>query len=1001
MTTSADPQPERDPVADPLVRRVVLAVQHHWPKAAVGATVVFAAATLLDPITAAGAFPPQIAAVVAMFGGDALKAAYQMLQRMRRGEPLDEDAIVTEVKRLIPPGALDELAAGNTDILRQIGRIAVVQQQMRGLLEADYATGRALLLAFEQQGVQLDRVLDEMVTSGEMRGYIDELRAEIAALRDRLRDAPTTPQQRPTAAPHFTGREAPLAELREALQPERIVTVTGIGGMGKTSLAAAVIDDLAARGELARRFPGGVIVCSFYDDNDVERAAAHIARSCGLEPLPHPLDMAGVALGARVALLVLDGAEAADNLPKLLDRRGRSGVLITSRHKRDVHGHEVALHRLSTAEAVALLQGVGGERADDATAEAVALLQGVGGERADDATAAAAVCELVGNLPLAVSLAGHYLLESGTGAAEYEAWLRRAGLEALDFGHRRRDSVPVLLDKSLAHLPDAAREVVAVLGALALAPVGVEPPAAALERDADALRRPLAALTAYDLLRRDGDGGYRLSHPLLHEYARERLTVEPAALARLAEYYNQFARVHREEGPPGYRLLDAQRAHIMALLPRLQAAALWAELNALVWAVQSYMDVAGHAFDQLEALGYGVAAAQALGKTYDEASHCLHQGLAYTNLGRMQEAIKQYERALALSRQIQNRTSEGNCLGSLGLAYHSLGRVEEAIGFYEQALAIHRAIGDRRNEGNWLGNLGLAYADLGRVEEAIDFYEQALAISREIDPRSGEVDRRAEGSILGSLGLAYHSLGRVEEAIGFTEQALAIRRAIGDRRGEGNDLGNLGNAYADLGRVEEAIGFYEQALAIHRAIGDRRGEGNDLGNLGSAYYSLGRVEEAIGFYEQALAIHRAIGDRRGEGNDLGNLGSAYYSLGRVEEAIGFTEQALAIRRAIGDRRGEGAALGNLGLDYYYLGRSQTAIGLHEQALAISRAIGDRRGEGSHLANMGLAYKQIGDVNIAIGLVEEALAIFESIKAPTAETVRGWLAEWRGEARTDA
>jgi tetratricopeptide (TPR) repeat protein len=942
MTTSADPQPERDPVADPLVRRVVLAVQHHWPKAAVGATVVFAAATLLDPITAAGAFPPQIAAVVAMFGGDALKAAYQMLQRMRRGEPLDEDAIVTEVKRLIPPGALDELAAGNTDILRQIGRIAVVQQQMRGLLEADYATGRALLLAFEQQGVQLDRVLDEMVTSGEMRGYIDELRAEIAALRDRLRDAPTTPQQRPTAAPHFTGREAPLAELREALQPERIVTVTGIGGMGKTSLAAAVIDDLAARGELARRFPGGVIVCSFYDDNDVERAAAHIARSCGLEPLPHPLDMAGVALGARVALLVLDGAEAADNLPKLLDRRGRSGVLITSRSKRDVHGHEVPLHRLSTAEAVALLRGVGGERASDATA-------------------AAAVCELVGNLPLAVSLAGHYLLESGTDAAEYEAWLRRAGLEALDFGHRRRDSVPALLDKSLAHLPDAAREVVAVLGALALAPVGVEPPAAALERDADALRRPLAALTAYDLLRRDGDGGYRLSHPLLHEYARERLTVEPAALARLAEYYNQFARVHREEGPPGYRLLDAQRAHIMALLPRLQAAALWAELNALVWAVQSYMDVAGHAFDQLEALGYGVAAAQALGKTYDEASHCLHQGLAYTNLGRMQEAIKQYERALALSRQIQNRTSEGNCLGSLGLAYHSLGRVEEAIGFYEQALAIHRAIGDRRNEGNWLGNLGLAYADLGRVEEAIDFYEQALAISREIDPRSGEVDRRAEGSILGSLGLAYHSLGRVEEAIGFTEQALAIRRAIGDRRGEGNDLGNLGNAYADLGRVEEAIGFYEQALAIHRAIGDRRGEGNDLGNLGSAYYSLGRVEEAIGF----------------------------------------TEQALAIRRAIGDRRGEGAALGNLGLDYYYLGRSQTAIGLHEQALAISRAIGDRRGEGSHLANMGLAYKQIGDVNIAIGLVEEALAIFESIKAPTAETVRGWLAEWRGEARTDA
>jgi tetratricopeptide (TPR) repeat protein len=853
MTPPTDAHPPADPAGDSAVRRIMTVVTDYAPELLVAVSALLLAGQTGEPGLLMGAA-----------AGQALAMIHGLWEKIRAGADPGDEAIVAAVRLALPADKLDALTEQSRAVLAQVEHQRWWLRQIKGVADANYDTGRRLEAALGGQGIQLDRI----------EAKLDEL----------SRPAPATPQQRPTAAPHFTGREAPLAELREALQPERIVTVTGIGGMGKTSLAAAVIDDLAARGELARRFPGGVIVCSFYDDNDVERAAAHIARSCGLEPLPHPLDMAGVALGARVALLVLDGAEAADNLPKLLDRRGRSGVLITSRSKRDVHGHEVPLHRLSTAEAVALLRGVGGERASDATA-------------------AAAVCELVGNLPLAVSLAGHYLLESGTDAAEYEAWLRRAGLEALDFGHRRRDSVPALLDKSLAHLPDAAREVVAVLGALALAPVGVEPPAAALERDADALRRPLAALTAYDLLRRDGDGGYRLSHPLLHEYARERLAVAPAALARLAEYYNQFARAHSAAGPPGYRLLDAQRAHIMALLPRLQAAALWAELNDLVWAVAGhggYMDVAGHAFDQLEALGYGVAAAQALDSEYDEASHLLHRGNAYQSLGRVLDSISSYERALALSRQSQRRSSECNCLSGLGIAHAALGRVEEAIGFYEQALPISREIDprsgevDRRGEGSILGNLGNAYYSLGRVEEAIGFYEQALAISREIDPRSGEVDRRGEGNQLGSLGNAYYSLGRVEEAIVFYEQALAISREIGDRRNEGNWLGSLGIAYRHLGRVEEAIGFHEQALAISREIGDRRGEGNHLGNLGNAYGHLGRVEEAIGFHEQALAISREIGDRRGEGSILGNLGIAYYSLGRVEEAIGYMGQALAI-----------------------------------------------------------------------------------------------------------
>ena len=275
-------------------------------------------------------------------------------------------------------------------------------------------------------------------------------------------------------------------------------------------------------------------------------------------------------------------------------------------------------------------------------------------------------------------------------------------------------------------------------------------------------------------------------------------------------------------------------------------------------------------------------------------------------------------------------------LGNLGSAYRALGQVDKTIKYYDQALVIFREIGDRRNEGNWLGNLGNAYSALGQVEKAIEYHDQALMIAREIG------DRRGEGNRLGNLGNAYSALGQVEKAIEYYDQALMIAREIGDRRNEGNWLGNLGLAYSALGQVEKAIEHHKQALVISREIDDRRNEGNHLGNLGLAYSALGQVEKAIEYHEQALVIAREIGDRRGEGNRLGNLGLAYSALGQVEKAIEYHEQALVISREIGDRRGEGAHLSNLGLAYRALGQVEKAIEYYDQALIVGKEIKDPR-----------------------------------------------------------
>jgi tetratricopeptide (TPR) repeat protein len=343
-------------------------------------------------------------------------------------------------------------------------------------------------------------------------------------------------------------------------------------------------------------------------------------------------------------------------------------------------------------------------------------------------------------------------------------------------------------------------------------------------------------------------------------------------------------------------------------------------------------------------------------------------GNVYSALGQVKKAIKYYEQALEIIREIGDRRGEGNILGNLGNVYSHLGQVEKAIEHYEQALEIIREIGDRRGEGANLGNLGLAYSDLGYVEKAIEHYEYALDISREID------DKHNEGNWLGNLGIAYRILGEVEKAIEYHEQALDISIEIGNRRGEGNALGNLGSAYSDLEQVEKAIEYYKQALDISIEIGNRRGEGANLGNLGIAYSDLEQMEKAIEYCKQALDISIEIGDRRGERNHLGNLGSTYMNLGRFEKAIEYYKQALDISIEMGDRRNEGIHLGNLGIVYSDLGQIKKAIEHFEQALEIAIEIGDKRNEGSYLGNLGLAYSDLDQVKKAIEYYKQALDI---------------------------
>lgn len=612
----------------------------------------------------------------------------------------------------------------------------------------------------------------------------------------------------PPRPKHFTDREKELAQLLTDLQPDRVVTLCGPGGIGKSALAAEALWTLAPGNELPPLFPDGIIFHNFHGRPDSDLALEHIVLSLGEEPKGDPAGAALRALAKRRILLILDGAEEADNLAAVLDVRGNCTVLVTSRTHKD---------------AVTEWQDLKPLAADDA----VALLCKWGSNQANQIEAAKEICKLVGYLPLAVRLIGRYLAETRQPAAEYMEWLQASPLEALNQGQRQKESVPILLDRSLAQVNDKAHEVLAIVGLLALMSFGCDPIVAALEVPTIHLHQSLGQLVSYSLLSRSGDR-YEVSHTLIHTYIQQRLSVSSEVVERLACYYTRLVAEQSQKGAVGYRLLAEERLHLMRVLDRCKEQQAWQAAIDLAQAIDNYLNDQGHWTDRVTANEIGRKAAHQLSDWPGECIFMDNLGRTWDVLGEEDKAITVFSEALGISDKINNPVDrnriKSRILDHIGSVYHHKGQIKEAIENYHKALELAQEISDLRGQDRSLCSLGRIYTEIGPVEQAIEYIEQALQIAR-----NDLKDSRRESVDLGYLGEAYIAKWKlgpdnetVEKAKRHYEHARQIAEEKGDRRGEGKQLLNLGKVYGLLGQGEQARVYIKAALFIAREIGDLR-----------------------------------------------------------------------------------------------------------------------------------------------------------------------------------
>nr|WP_322653602.1 tetratricopeptide repeat protein [Nostoc sp. CmiVER01]MDZ8122982.1 tetratricopeptide repeat protein [Nostoc sp. CmiVER01] len=353
-------------------------------------------------------------------------------------------------------------------------------------------------------------------------------------------------------------------------------------------------------------------------------------------------------------------------------------------------------------------------------------------------------------------------------------------------------------------------------------------------------------------------------------------------------------------------------------------------------------------------------------------------------LGDVSKAQEHYQQALD-NCPAEDEKEKAEIIHSLGYFKASRGQISEAIALYEQSLALSEQIGNVQLKAATLQHLGYIKADRGEINEAIAIYEQLFALNEQI----GDVQGLAE--MLHEMGRLKANTGEIEQAITLYEQSFALSEQIGHVQGQASTFHQLGTIKADRGEIEQAIVLYEQSLALKEQIGDVQGKAATLHELGNLKANTGEINEAIALYEQSLALNEQIGYVTGQVTTLVCLMKLKADRGEINEAIAFYQQSLAIIEQFDDVKIKATILNNLGYLKENTGEINEAIALYEQSLALDEQIGNVQGQAITLWCLGEIAEQQGDYNKALDYLQPALEILQRIQFPDAEGVRQMVA----------
>lgn len=652
----------------------------------------------------------------------------------------------------------------------------------------------------------------------------------------------------------FVGRETELSEINQLLKNTdcRLLTLVGVGGIGKTRLAIQLAKDQQ------QTFVDGVWFVNLQPIQSGKQIASTVLDAVGVPLSGHDTleNQLLHYLQEKKILLLLDNFEhvldGVGILTHIIQHAPEVKLLVTSRE-----ALSLPEEWLYPVEGLPTPKSHQADNVDSVTA-VVLFVERARQVRpnfslANNRASVVRICQLVDGLPLAIEMAASWTttLRCSEISAEIQSNLNFLSSNLRHVPERHR-SMQAVFTQTWEHLTDNEQ---ALFKRLTVFKGDFRREAA--ESIAEACLPLLSSLLDKCLLHREASGRYHI-HKLLRQYANAKLDKSEMGILTKAHcsYYCDFL-TQRNLGTLEHEQVKAS-LEIEGELENIRAA--WQDaveyklINVLKEAAAPYFyfcQMQSRYLEYAEASGLAVGVLEEVGNLRAMAQILVYQGWMLIRIGRFEQAANELERSRVLFEKLQLIPDYG--MGSHPIAPLIIlnviqGDYAKAVALGEKLKVDSAASGDKHNLSFACYGLTSAYLNQEQYEAALRNADEAVKLMDDIGNHLFGAHCHIE------LGNVHRAMGHYTEAERHYRKSLRIKEEYKDPEGiamTAKQLGKISHLRHDYQAAQQ---LYEQSLSIYQKLNDKEGLVAIHHSLGQVAYQAHAAGLAAQHFRQALDI---------------------------------------------------------------------------------------------------------------------------------------------------
>jgi len=667
----------------------------------------------------------------------------------------------------------------------------------------------------------------------------------------------------PVSTKLFTGMEQKKIEFRDLLETSNLLSVEGLGGVGKTEFVLKCIDEFLPKGKvvwfecLHDSKADSLIGFSGYPEVLMGENKTELAKYSGFIDL----------IERDEKTLILDNFQTVtgsslEELFKFAEKRLKKAkiILLSREHpSSSVKFVPIELHGLGDD---ALLYA---KKFKDAYYKTVEVSEGD----------LAKICTNLNGHPLAIELAVQ-LLSYGESSGDIIKTIVRAEDKSRELSDR-------LLDEIFNH-PKSTEQEKLFLSRFSIFRADIDKEGLSSLFDEGDVNPILYKLIDKKMISVE-HGSYR-THPLIREFCYQRLSSKEAVHEKAASYFetkrtDRFSPFLEEE--IFYHLFNSGNR---------DRTARFISGNGEKFIHSGNTNSLSEMIKKMLAWGL------------DRPEYHVFLGDIDTLRGEWNRASRHFEDAFSFQKADDKITAEAYI--KFGEILYRKGEVREALKYFQDAHDRCKKYGYKKEHARSANDIGLVFHTFGDMQEAKRWLGEGLGIRKDIG------DREGIATSFNNIGLVFQGQGDLPDALGQHQESLKIQEEIGNKAGIARSFNQIGLVFIHQGDLSGALGQYQESLKINEEIGDRVGIASSLNNIGSVLHKQGDLSGALNKYQESLKIREEIGDREGISNSLNNIGMIFQNQGDLAGALRQYQESLKINEEIGDKISIAITLGNVG-----------------------------------------------------------------------------------------